>query len=372
MAILVLNAGSSSPKFGVVDPDADRDWLGGTVDHAPSAAEIESAVRRIAARLAAQPAVPAIDAVAHRIVHGGAAFTRPVRVTPDVREALGQLAELAPLHNPPGLRVIDAARAVWPDVPHIAVFDTAFHATMPPEAFTYPLPFQWTERWQLRRFGFHGASNAYCARRASQMLQRPANTLRLVVAHLGNGASVTAIDRGHSADTSMGFTPLEGLMMGTRSGSIDPGLLLYLQTRCGVSIEALEHALNQESGLLGVSGVSSDMRAVLDSALAGHGRAGLAVRIFVHRARQAIGAMAVTLGEVDALVFTGGIGEHSAEVRGAICDGLALLGLDLDERVNQSARPDAIVSTESSHGRILVIATREDLEIARAATRLLG
>jgi acetate kinase len=229
------------------------------------------------------------------------------------------------------------------------------------------LPHEWSERWGIRRFGFHGASHAYSAERAAVMLSRPIAELRLIVAHLGNGASVTAIDGGRSVDTTMGFTPLEGLMMGTRAGSVDPGALLYLLQHCGLSAQALEHGLNHESGLLGVSGISADMRELTKAVDRGDDRAALAVRIFVRRARAAIGALAVTLGRVDGLVFTAGIGEHSVPVRSAICDGLECLGLELDQELNASARPDAVLSTSTSRGTIMVIATKEDVMLARAA-----
>jgi acetate kinase len=389
--LLILNAGSSSLKFTLMETadhhvsmqdtielDADAGGADG------SAARPAEALRRIIADVrrrptshAASPASSAnadagpleIAAVAHRVVHGGARFKAPVRITPDVRARLEELNVLAPLHNPPSLAVIDAAMSMLPEVPHIAVFDTAFHAALSEEAAIYPLPWEWSVRWGLRRLGFHGLSHAYAAQRAAEMLGLDQDGLHVVVAHLGNGASVTAVRSGVSVDTTMGFTPLEGLMMGTRSGSVDPGVLLYLQ-RSGVSIEDLDRGLNKKSGLLGVSGVSSDMRKVLAAAAAGDERAALAARMFAHRARQAIGAMAVTLGRADALVFTGGIGEHSPDVRAAICDGLSCVGLELDGRANHEATPDAVISTPESRGNILVITAREDITIARAVTTL--
>jgi acetate kinase len=247
---------------------------------------------------------------------------------------------LAPLHNPAGLEGIKAAEAALPGVPQVAVFDTAFHATLPAEAYVYPVPYRWYTDWGLRRFGFHGLSHAYCSGRAAQMLNRPLQGLRVVVCHLGNGCSVSAVRDGVCVDTSMGFTPLDGLMMGTRSGSVDPGLLLHVLRQHGVTAEQLDHALNQESGLLGVSGVGSDMRQVLEAARGGNARAGLALDIYAHRLRQTIGAMAVTLGGIDALVFTAGVGEHSVEIRSAACSGLGCLGLELDADANANCRPD--------------------------------
>jgi acetate kinase len=386
---LVLNAGSSSLKFSVIALEGRRVRARGEVDWAGTqprfTRELDAADPHTetvpwsrpgeAARGVLRSLRSAIDGsgearitvAAHRIVHGGLRFTEPVRVTPEVRQTLAELSALAPLHNPASLEVLDAATAELPEVPQIAIFDTAFHATLGPEAFTYPIPAEWTERWELRRFGFHGLSHAYAALRAAEMLGRPAEGSRVVVAHLGHGASVTAVADGKSVDTSMGFTPLEGLMMGTRSGSVDPGLLLHLQLRCGIDASELESALNDRSGLLGVSGLSGDMRQVLAASRDHNERAELAVSIFVHRARQAIGAMAVTLGAVDALVFTGGIGEHSAEIRARVCRGLACLGLELDAERNGSVRPDADVAARSSRGRVLVVSAREDLMMAREA-----
>jgi acetate kinase len=309
--------------------------------------------------------------VAHRVVHGGAVFSSPVRLTPEVCDALSTLTPMAPLHNPPSLTVIDAAMKKWPDVPHVAVFDTAFHATLTPEAYTYPLPHEWSSQWGLRRFGFHGLSHAYAAQRAADILGRAPAGLHLIVAHLGSGASVSALRSGMSVDTTMGFTPLEGLMMGTRCGSVDPGLLLYLQQTCGLKVSDLAEGLYMQSGLLGVSGVSSDMQEVLAAADAGDARAGLAVRMVVNRARQAIGAMAATLGRADALIFTGGLGEHSAEIRAAICDTLSCLGLRLDPATNRRKGPDAVISSADSPGAILVIASREDLMMVRAVVAAL-
>jgi acetate kinase len=368
MTFLILNAGSSSLKFSVIDHQDGRVHASGGFD--ASGGTNQASVQRIVADIGALEPPAALDAVVHRVVHGGSRFTGPVLVTAELRRALDDLNDLAPLHNPPGLAVIDAALELLPDLPHVAVFDTAFHATLMPEAFTYPLPFEWTERWGLRRFGFHGFSHEYCAGRAAAMARRD-NGFRCVVAHLGNGASVTAVRNGVSVDTSMGFTPLEGLMMGTRSGSVDPGLLLHLQAERGVAIGDLGQALNHGSGLLGVSGVSSDMRQVAAAAESGHQRAALAMRIFAHRARQAIGALAVTLGGVDALVFTGGIGENSGEIRRMICEGLSCLGLELEAEANASARPDAIVSSPASRGLIVVVRAREDFMMARAAARIL-
>jgi acetate kinase len=313
----------------------------------------------------------AIVAVGHRVVHGGEKSASSVIITPDVRAAINKLAELAPLHNPANLEGIDAATDALTNVPQVAVFDTAFHATIPEAARVYPLPYSWYTEWGLRRYGFHGLSHAYCSRRAAEMLKRRPAGLRLIICHLGNGCSVAAVRDGKCVDTSMGFTPLEGLMMGTRSGSVDPGLLLHVLRQQGLTVEQLERALNYESGLLGISGVSSDMRDVLTAARKGHDRAQLALDVYAHRVRQTIGAMTATLGDVDALVFTAGVGENAAEVRASICTGLECLGLELDPVANEECEPDADVARSFSDGRILVMTTREDLMIVRETVRVI-
>jgi acetate kinase len=289
-----------------------------------------------------------------------------------MRSRITALADLAPLHNPPSLETLAAAEAELPGVPHVAVFDTAFHATLPPAARTYPAPERWTRDWGIRRFGFHGLSHAYCSRRAAELLGRSAEELRLVICHLGHGCSASAVRGGRCVDTTMGFTPLEGLMMATRSGSIDPGIVLHVQQHHGLTVEQVETALNRESGLLGVSGISGDMRQVLAAARGGHERAQLALAVYTHRVRQAIGALAVTLGGIDALVFTAGVGEHAGEIRQSICTGLECLGLELDAQANATCRPDADVARPSSRGRILVIATREELTMLREVIQVLG
>jgi acetate kinase len=390
--VLVLNAGSSSLKFSLIESTDERvlgegaiDWSSEparlTVQRAGQpAARSELSVRRhqdavhpaLAALRGGDPplvgSLSDIAAVGHRVVHGGERYTASVLVTPEVKSAIGALSELAPLHNPANLEGIVAAEAVLPGVPQVAVFDTAFHATIPEPARIFPLPYAWYTDWGLRRYGFHGLSHAYCTGQAARMLGSMPR--RLIIAHLGNGCSMSAVSDGKCVDTSMGFTPLDGLMMGTRSGSIDPGLLLQVLRRKGVTPERLDTVLNHESGLLGVSGVSSDMRQVLAAARAGNTRAQLALAIYAHRVRQTIGAMAATLGGVDALVFTAGVGEHAAEVRADICEGLAFLGLELHVRANNGCRPDADVATPSSPGRILVIGTREDIIIVRETARL--
>jgi acetate kinase len=388
MKILVLNAGSSTVKFSVIESEGELPLLDGVADWSSrparltvrrSQAEPEVhtlpevghgvAVTRILQRLHEQQAD--IAGIGHRIVHGGPVYTTSVRITPEVKARLAELTDLAPLHVPVNLEGIESAEAAWPEVPQVAVFDTAFHATLSEAARTYPVPYAWTHDWQLRRYGFHGLSHAYCADRAARMLGRDPGGLRLVIAHLGNGCSMTAVRGGVCVDTSMGFTPLDGLMMGTRSGAVDPGLLLYVLRHKGLTADDLDRVLNRESGLLGVSGVSGDMRQVQEAAHKGDARAVLALDVYVHRLRKTIGAMAVTLGGVDALVFTAGVGEHAAAIREAACRGLECLGLQLDADRNAHCNPDADVATPGSRGRILVVATREDLTIVRETVRVL-
>jgi acetate kinase len=393
MKILVCNAGSSSLKFSLFETEGELLLAEGGIDwttkptrlvfrrtgHQEIREELKlekhaDAVARILDDLRAGPSAPLrvlgeLQAVGHRVVHGGERYTAAVRITPEVKRVIGELAELAPLHNPASLDGITAVEQVLPKVPQVAAFDTAFHATLSEAARTYPVPQKWTREWGMRRYGFHGLSHSYCAGRAAEMIGR--RDLRLIIAHLGNGASVSAVRNGICVDTSMGFTPLEGLMMGTRSGTVDPGMIVYLLRHKGLDVNELDHALNYQSGLLGVSGVSSDMRQVL-SALPHNPDARLAVEVYVHRIRQTVGAMAATLGGVDALVFTAGVGEHAAEIRERVCENLKYLGLDLDRTGNESCKPDADVAMPASAARILVIATREDLTIMRETRQLVG
>lgn len=388
MRVLLINAGSSSLKCSVMEAEhrtviahASADWAGAVTRYermGPGAARIREqaafreageAVHHALDDLAVAAAPPA--AVGHRIVHGGE-LAAPVRVTAAVRARISALAELAPLHNPAGLEALAAAEAVLPGVPHVAVFDTAFHATLPAAARTYPLPHAWSDGWGIRRYGFHGLSHAYCATRAAELLERPPVELRLVICHLGHGCSATAVRRGESVDTTMGFTPAGGLMMATRSGSLDPGIVTHVARRHGLAPDAIDDALNHDAGLLGVSGISGDMREVLAADRAGHDRARLAIAMYAHRVRQAIGALTVTLGGIDALVFTAGVGENAAEIRAASCQGLQCVGVVLDSEANRRCRPDADVAHPESAARVLVIATREDLAMLSDVVRVIA
>ena len=363
--ILVMNAGSSSLKWSVFDATSEA-----LVQHASVSWPEQTRDRRHATEIdAALVDVERVDAIGHRVVHGGAMFRTPVRVDASVRRGILDLAELAPLHNPAAVAVIDAAARIFPGVPQVAVFDTAFHASIPDAAAIYPVPWEWTERWRLRRFGFHGLSVDYAVKRASEILGRLPS--RLIVCHLGAGCSVTAVLDGRSIDTSMGFTPLEGVMMGHRSGSIDPGLMLFLQRVHGLTALDLETALNERSGLIGVAGDSGDMRDVVAGRAAHHPRAALAFDMFVQRLVAAIGAQLPGLGGLDALVFTGGIGENSHDVRLMTVERLAFLGVSIDNHDSGSPARDRDISAPSSPVRVLVIAAREDLTVLRAVKQTL-
>jgi acetate kinase len=337
-AVLVVNAGSTSLKLSSVASDG-------------SSTQVES--------LEASP--QDVEAVAHRIVHGGLRFREPVVIDEEVERELEALTELAPLHNGPALIALEDARRALPAVPHVAVFDTAFHATLPDEAATYAVPKRWREEWQVRRYGFHGLSVQWAAEQV--------RVERLIVCHLGGGCSVSAVRDGRSVDTTMGFSPLEGVPMATRSGSVDPEIVLHLMRKRKLGLDEVEWALGHESGLLGLSGVTSrvDLLERSDSA-----DSELALSVWVHRVAGAVGAMAASLDGLDALVFTAGIGENSAEMRRRICERLGFLGLELDEVANRSAEPDCDVGTGASDVRIVVLRAREDLVAARAARSLLG
>ena len=400
MKILVLNSGSSSQKsalFGL-GPDASDDpvlplwegklqWDGDKEElHISSRSgneirrEGKTGVHRAALEsmlehawsgpTAALKSPDEIQIVGHRIVHGGSKLTEPVRITSQVRQDIESVAAIAPLHNQAGLEGIKLIEKLLPDIPQIAVFDTGFHRTMPDEAFIYPVPYDWYEKKGIRRFGFHGINHEYCAHRAARMLKRNLSDLKIVTCHLGNGCSLCAIDGGKSIDTTMGFTPLEGLMMGTRSGSIDPGILTHLIRTEEAKPTELDDILNHRSGLLGISGLSSDVRDILDAMRKGNERAKLAFDIFIHRLASGIGSMAASLSGIDVLVFSAGIGENSHDVRLKTCASLAFLGIELNDSANASAKPDIEISPPDSEVRVLVIQAQEDWSIARECLRL--
>jgi len=311
-----------------------------------------------------------IDAVGHRVVHGGRDYQESVQITPSVKAAIKRLSVLAPSHNPANLEGIELMEQLLEDVPQVAVFDTAFHSQMPEVAFTYPGPYHWRDQG-IRRYGFHGISHRYCAFRAAQLLSRPLADLRLVICHLGNGGSLSAVKNGHSIDTTMGFTPLEGLMMGTRSGSVDPGILIHLM-RDGKSADDIDWLLNKDSGLAGISGVSHDLREISKASTQGNDRATLAQAIYVHRLKACLGAMFMSLNGADAIVFTAGIGEHSSQIRAEACKGMAFLGVSIDAAANEQNPVDQDIATEASAMRVLVIKTQEDWAIAQDCWQLLS
>jgi acetate kinase len=305
-----------------------------------------------------------IDMVGHRVVHGGQEYQESVLINPEVKAAIARLCHLAPAHNPANLEGIEMMQTILgTQVPQVAVFDTAFHARMPIANRTYPGPYTWLDQG-IRRYGFHGISHQYCSQRAAQILGRELTDLRLITCHLGNGASLSAVQQGYSIDTTMGFTPLDGLMMGTRSGSVDPGILLHL-LRNHHSVDELDRILNKESGLQGISGVSGDLRQVMTAIAEGNSRAQLALNMYIHRLRSCIGSMLASLGGLDALVFTAGVGENSPSIRAAACTTFEFLGLKLDTAKNESHPMDQDIATPDSTVRVVVIHTQEDWAIAQ-------
>ncbi|MDQ4097831.1 MAG: acetate/propionate family kinase [Actinomycetota bacterium] len=364
MRVLVVNAGSSTLKLRLLGQD-DRVEAAHDVD--PWAGEADASVLE-----PVRDALAAADAVGHRVVHGGTEFTAAVLVDDGVIDRIEALTPLAPLHQPRSVAAIRAVGSALPSTPAVACFDTAFHAEMPESAATYAVPRDWIARWGVRRFGFHGLSHAYAAQRAAELLGRPLVGLRMVTCHLGAGASLCAVRDGRSVDTTMGFTPLEGLVMATRSGTVDPGLVLWLVTHAGLPAAEVTEALERSSGLAGLSATSGDMREVVAGAAAGDRAAVLALEVYVHRLRREIGAMVAVLGGLHALVFTGGIGEHQPSIRAAAAEGLGFLGVALDAEANAATAADGDLSAPGASARTLVVTAREDVEIARQVRRVLA
>jgi acetate kinase len=361
--ILVVNAGSSSLKLRVLD---EQDALVDSADlPAPRGATDAAAVA------GAIDGFGALAAVGHRIVHGGTRYRQAVLLDDEVEANLAALTDLAPLHQPKSLAALAAVKAVRPDVPAVACFDTAFHADMPPSATTYAIPPEWRKRWALRKYGFHGLSHAYGSRRAAEMVGRPVEELRIVTCHLGAGASLAAVKGGRSVDTTMGFTPLDGLVMATRSGSIDPGLVLWLEEHVRTPPAELAATLEHRSGLLGLAG-TADMRAILAAEADGDEEAGLAIGVYLHRLRAAVATMVAALGGLDVLVFTGGVGEHASAIRGRLADDLRWVGVVVDPAANEAVRGDAEVTGKGATVRTLVIVAREDLEVVRHVREVLA
>jgi acetate kinase len=399
MKVLVLNSGSSSQKsclyeIGDTLPDEPPgciwegkiEWADDKAEYSiknsrgvsrkdliPAASRAEAIERLLHSLWSGETQAISgpsdIDVVGHRVVHGGPQHFEPAVVTAEVKSAIESVSVFAPLHNRAELQGMEIVAKLLGSVPQIAVFDTGFHRTMPLSAATYPGPYDWFEQG-IRRYGFHGINHQYCAERAPQLLGKKMDSLKLVTCHLGNGCSLAAIREGRSVDTTMGFTPSEGLMMGTRSGSVDPGVLTYLMRQRQFSGQQLDEVLNKKSGLLGISGISSDMRQILAASKNGHERAKLAFEIYVHRLQSGIGAMIGVLGGVDALVFTAGVGENSPELRAAVCDNFGFLGLRLDQGKNAQSPLNADISAPDATVRVLVIHAQEDWMIARECWNL--
>jgi acetate kinase len=388
--ILVINCGSSSLKYQLLEMEQETLLAGGlierigmddghhvykrpgldTVDQVLPIPDHEAGIRLVLDAVSdpkngVVKNFDEIHAVGHRVVHAGEKYAGSVMITEDVVAALDECTPLAPLHNPPNIVGIRAVQAVLPDVPMVGVFDTAFHQTMPDSSYIYPLPYRLYEETKIRRYGFHGTSHRYVTLRAAEVLGKEPSEVNLITCHLGNGASVAAVRNGESIDTSMGFTPLEGLMMGTRCGDIDPAIVGYLERNQGMDVSEVENILNKQSGMLGISGVSSDLRDVEKAYANGNDRARLALEVYTYHIRKYIGAYAVALGQVDAIVFTAGVGENDSLVREWSCRGLEIIGAQLDPFKNATRRDEAIISKMSSRVTIMIVPTNEELMIAR-------
>lgn len=394
MKVFILNCGSSSVKYQLLDMDnesvlakgqVERVGIEGTflVHKRPGAADYrvelgkadhKESISRVLDVLAdptygVLKSTKEIDAVGHRVVHAGEKFSGSVRITAEVKEALRECIDLAPLHNPPNLQGIAAIDALLPDVPQVGVFDTAFHATLPQKAFLYGIPYEYYRKYKIRRYGFHGTSHKFVSERAAELLKRPLSELKIITCHLGNGASITAVQGGKSVDTSMGFTPLEGLIMGTRSGDIDPAIIEYIGAKEGLDASGVINILNKKSGILGLSEIGSDMRDIEDAYFKGDENAVRALEAYCYRVAKYIGAYTAAMNGVDCIVFTAGVGENAPIVRKLVCDYLGYLGVELDPAENEK-RGEHEISTAASKVRVLVVPTNEELAIARDTKRL--
>lgn len=390
MNVLVINCGSSSLKYQLMNMQdetllakglVERIGIEGSVlkhekegrdkevilvpmkNHKDALNEVLKAL--VDENYGAVKSLDEIDAVGHRVVHAGEKYSGSVLITEDVMAALEECIDLAPLHNPPNIMGVEAIQELIPTVPNVGVFDTAFHQTMPPQAYIYPIPYEYYEKYKVRRYGFHGTSHRYVSERAAVMMGKPITELRLISCHLGNGASVTAIKNGKSVATSMGFTPLEGLIMGTRCGDIDPAIITFLMEKENLDIEGINNVLNKKSGVLGISGVSSDFRDIENAAKDGNERAALALETFDDRVRQYIAAYAAEMGGVDAVIFTAGLGENSVTNRADICRNLEFMGLKVSDERNNVRGKETFINTDDSKVKVLVIPTNEELMIAR-------
>jgi acetate kinase len=397
MKILVINCGSSSLKYQLIDMRneeviakglAERIGIEGSVlKHQPVNSEKITIERPMPThKEALQTLVDAltdknhgviknmgeITAVGHRVVHAGEKFAYSVVLKEEVMDALKECIEIAPLHNPPNIMGIEACRQIMPEVPMVGVFDTAFHQSMPKEAYIYAIPYEFYEKYRIRRYGFHGTSHKYVAERAAEMLGKPLDQLKLITCHLGNGASITAVKYGKSVDTSMGFTPLEGLAMGTRCGDIDPAIIKYLSDKENIDFAQIDGILNKKSGVLGISGVSSDFRDIEEAADNGNERAKLALNVFIHKVKKYIGSYIAVMNGADAIIFTAGLGENSGRMRGEICKDMSFFGIELDEVKNNVRGKEADLSKEGSKIKVFLVPTNEELMIARDTMKLVN
>lgn len=396
MNVFVVNCGSSSLKYQLINSDTEeviakglceRIGIDGRLTHKPTGKEQvvkevampdhKSAVSYVLEELTDPQAgvikdLSEIDAVGHRIVHGGEKFAQSVVITDDVMKAIEECNDLAPLHNPANLIGISACKALMPEVPMVAVFDTAFHQTMPKKAYLYGLPYEYYEDYKIRKYGFHGTSHSFVSKRLLQIIGKENADSKVIICHLGNGSSITAVQNGKSVDTSMGFTPLDGLIMGTRSGSIDPAVVQYIAGKKNYTIDEVLNVLNKQSGVEGISGVSSDFRDLDAASMEGNERATVALDMFAYRAAQYIGSYVAAMNGVDAIAFTAGIGENNFKVRKAICDYLGYLGITIDEQANAVRGEEIRLSTEESKVAVYVIPTNEELAIARETVALVG
>ena len=394
MNVLVINCGSSSLKFQLINSESEavlakglceRIGIDGRLTYQPAGGEKNVSEKAMPTHTEAiqfvidaltdadtgvVKSLDEIGAVGHRVVHGGEKFAKSVVVTPEVKAAIAECNDLAPLHNPANLIGIEACESLMPGTPQVVVFDTAFHQTMPEKAYMYGLPYEYYEKYKVRRYGFHGTSHSFVSKRVAEIVGKPYNATKTIVCHLGNGASVSAVLNGESVDTSMGLTPLEGLVMGTRSGDIDPAIMEFIAKKENLDIAGIMNVLNKKSGVEGVSGVSSDFRDLEAAAKAGNKRAELAIDVFAYRVAKYVGAYSAAMNGVDNIVFTAGIGENCALVRTKVCSYLGYLGITIDEEANGKRGEEIVISTPDSKVKVLVVPTNEELAIARETVAL--
>lgn len=394
MKILVINAGSSSLKYQLIDMEnsfvmakgnCDRIGIDGVLKHKTEKANIErdekftthaDAIKAVISAILDKDigcldSLDEISAIGHRVVHGGVLFNKPMYVTPEVLNGVDECSELAPLHNPAHVIGLKACEEVMPGKPQVVVFDTAFHQTMPPKAYMYALPYEYYQKYKIRRYGAHGTSHKYVAMKAAEALNTPKENLKIVTCHLGNGSSISAVDCGKCIDTSMGFTPLAGLMMGTRCGDIDPAIVTYMMAKENIAPDDFNSIMNKKSGVLAISGVSSDFREIDAAISEGNERAAIALDMFIYQTTKFIGAYAAAMGGIDALVFTAGIGENNAPLRERVCAGLGFMGIEVDSEKNKTQGELKIISKDNARVKVMVVPTNEELMIARETKEII-